>query len=282
MNAHIFDLDVMIRIDSGVWIVSKTKPNSPLIRISQSEFNLIKKGIYKKYNTALKLSGTNYWFPENLLNQIKIKCKSFRVDMNDLAFSMQEFLNPEVIDNLNSDILIQNFQHLKNSNDDIYVICSKNSEKNYNKILEKLQKNLFDLGIKIKKYYFISETFYNRDTDYITHKKVRLLIQHLIGLKTDGDKFTENEIEKYDSVYFYDDDLKSIQLSKDINNMFRFILSNTDDVMKSRIKDELNNTDHLLFVNLVTHNGVWPLNTTEVKLSLDNLIKTFESFIKRF
>jgi hypothetical protein len=180
-SAHFFDLDVLISVKSDVWIVSKTNPKYPIIKITTSEFNLIKKGVYRKYNTPLKISNIDYWLPENLYNDIKIKCKNHRVDITSLAFSMQEFMNSEIIDNLEHSILLHNFQHLKNTNDDIYVICSKNSENNYLPIIKKLNVKLSELGLKIEKFYYLSETFYNRDTDYITHKKVRLLIQHLIS-----------------------------------------------------------------------------------------------------
>ena len=46
MRAHFFDLNTAITVESKVWIVSKINPNKPIIKISQSEFNLIKNGIY--------------------------------------------------------------------------------------------------------------------------------------------------------------------------------------------------------------------------------------------
>lgn len=280
-SAHFFDLDVLISVKSDVWIVSKTKPKNPVIKLTPSEFNLIKKGVYRKYNSPLSISGTNYWLPENLFNQLKIKCKNLKIDITDLAFSMQEFMNPEIIENLENEVLVQNFQHLKNSNDDIYVICSKNSEKSYEPIIRKLENKLFDLGLSIKKYYYLSETFYNRDTDYIAHKKVRLVLQHLVGQKTDDNKFVDSEIEKYSSVYYYDDELKAIELAKDCNNMFDFLLSNTDEDLTKKIKDSVNNFDHVVYVKQVTHNIVQPLKEFKVVISLSKIAKTFESFLNR-
>ena len=57
---------------------------------------------------------------------------------------------------------------------------------------------------KFKNLYFISETFYNKVSDDISHKKVRLLLQHIVGLKTEGDKFTDKKLEQYDEIYYYD------------------------------------------------------------------------------
>jgi transposase-like protein len=50
---------------------------------------------------------------------IKIKCKNLKIDITNLIFSMQEYMNPEVIDSLDYDINIDNLVHLKNTTDDI-------------------------------------------------------------------------------------------------------------------------------------------------------------------
>ena len=53
MNAHFFDLNSLITMNSKVWIVNKLNPNKPLLRISKSEFNLLRKGVYRKDNIKL-------------------------------------------------------------------------------------------------------------------------------------------------------------------------------------------------------------------------------------
>ena len=278
MEAHFFDLDVLINFDSGVWIVSKLNPKEPIIRISQSEFNLIRKGIYKKFNCPLALAGQNYWLPENLYNSLKIKCKKRRVDITDLSFSMQEYMNPEVIEKLDFTILDNNFIHLKNSNDDIYIICSKSSKMSYEPVIKKLEEKLFDMGLKPKNYYFISETFYNRNNDDISHKKVRLLLQHLVGLKTDGDKFTDEEITKYSKISFYEDDISTVKLASGVNSVLDFILSNTEDDIKSLVKSDIKENPPCLVVNQATGNMMQSFFSTVIPIKSSNLIKTFESF----
>lgn len=282
MISHFFDIDSLIRVDNSVWIVSKSKPSIPVIKLSKSEFNLIKKGIYKKYKSPLIINGSKYWLPENLLNNLKIKCKKHKFDITNLSFSMQEFINREVIENLDYQILDEHFQHLKNKTDDIYVICSKSNKKSYEPIIEKLEQELQNRGLFIKKYYFISETFYNKNEDDIAHKKVRLLLQHLIGLKTDNDKFTNEEIQKYDLVYYYDDDIKSVSLAHDSNNLFSYLLNNSPDDTKDIIRNIIKSTDNTIIVRRITHNKVNLFDDKEINIEFSHIKKTFESFNYRF
>jgi hypothetical protein len=278
-EARFFDIDTLIRVDNSVWIVSKSKPSIPIIKITQSEFNLIKKGVYRKYESMLNINGVGYWLPENLLSELKIKSKKHNIDISNLSFSMQEFTNKDVIKNLDFQILVEHFQDLKNKVEDIYVICSKRSKTSYEPIITRLESELERLGLKIKKFYFLSETFFNRKDDEIAHKKVRLLLQHLIGLKTDVDKFTDEELHKYDLIYYYDDEPKAISLAHNSNNLFYSLLSNSEDSIRERIKNILKSNDNSIIVKMVTHNKVNLFNDKEVLIEFSHIKKTFESFL---
>lgn len=279
MNAHFFDLNSLITMNSKVWIVNTRTPNKPLIRISKSEFNLLRKGVYKKDNINFNIDGQTYWLSEELFNKIKIKSKNNNVNISELAFSMQEFMNKDIIENGDFTIHLENIRHLKNSQDDIYVICSKNSKRSYESLIEKLEEKLLDFGLKIKNFYFISETFYNRDRDDIVHKKVRLVLQHIIGLKTADTKFTEEEITKYDQVSLYDDDTNTIKLAKGINDVLQFLVKNSDDEVKEKVKEVLKMEECELIINQVTFNKVNTFITTKVELNLNKIIRSFENFI---
>ena len=279
MGAHFFDIDVLVEVNSKVWVISKTNPSIPIIKISKHEFNLIKRGIYKKYKQNLSIGSESYWLSEDLMNSLKVRCKNLRCVITDLSFSMQEFMNPEVIDNLDFKVMVDHFQQLKNTKDTIYVICSKNTEKNYKKVVDKLIEKMVDFGLVIKDFYYLSETFYNRDKDNISHTKVKLLLQHLVGYKSDNDKFIDEEITQYDRIYFYDDESSVISLANDCNKLFDFLVSNTEDVIKSNIKDIVREDDKTIIVNKVTNNKVNPFITKEVLVEWSNIKKTFESFI---
>jgi len=277
MKAHFFDIETILVMDSKVWIVDKSNPKVPIMKISRSDFNLIKSGIYKSQNNSIYFGGTTYWIPEKLMNTIKIKCKNLKIDITNLIFSMQEYMNPEIIETLDYDINIENLQHLKNTTDDIYFICSKNTKNNYEKIIKKIEEKLEKIGLIVKKYYFISDTFYNRDLDEVAHKKVRLLLQHLIGMKTEGDKFIEEELQKYDEIEFYEDDENTTSLAIDCNKLLQLIIDNSESSIKSKVK-ELLKSETTLFVNYVSPNKVKRFTTTKVKIEYSNVIKTFERF----
>ena len=145
-------------------------------------------------------------------------------------------------------------------------------------MISKIEDKLKENGLFIKKFYYISETFYNRNSDDISHKKVRLLLQHLIGLKTEGDKFTDEELESYSEISYYDDEESAISLAKDSNNLLTVLLSNTDKSTRDVIKESLKYEGKILVVNYLTGNKVNRYITTKVDVQFGNLIKTFESF----
>ena len=280
-KAFFFDLNSLITTNSKVWIVDRDKPNKPILRIPKSDFNLIKKGVYKKDDIKFEMQGESYWISKELFDQIKIKAKNQNLNISKLAFSMQEFMNKDIIENNDFTIHLENIRHLKNTSGDIYIICSKNTKNNYELIISKLEDKLKEIGLVVKSYYYISETFYNRDEDDINNKKVRLLLQHIIGLKTEGDKFSHTEITKYDVISFYDDELRVIELAKNANNVLQFLIENSEDLVKDRVKEILKESQCELVINQVTFNKVNLFVTTKVELQYQNVIKKFESFVFR-
>ena len=277
MIAHFFDIESILVNNGKVWISDKYNLNKSIMRLNQSDFNLIRKGIYKPQGNKVNLGGTDYWFPNDLFDELKLKCKLNKANITTLSFSMREFLDEELIDNMDYDVNLDNILHLKNTTDSIYFICSENTKENYEKFIKKIENKLEDNGLVIKKYYFISETFYSRNTDEIAYKKVRLLLQHLIGLKTEGDKFTDEELDCYDVINFYDTDEVSIKLAINVNDLLQLIISNSPKELKENIKIALKD-DKELIVNQVTANKVNKFSTTKVKIEYHNLIKTFEKF----
>src|SRR5574343_506258 len=279
-TAHFFDFDVIIDIDNKPWIVDKENPNIPLLKLSKSDFNLIKSGIYKNQGNKINFNGSTFWLSNSLINKLKKKAKNSNINLSNLAISMQEFLNPDLIENIKYRIKLENLSHLKNKTDDIYLICSKNSKRNYNKLIAKLNEELKKEGLHIKTFYQISETFYNRNEDKLNYDKVKLLIQHLLGFKTDGDKFIDEEITAYKELNFYDDDIESIKTASDINKIIDRLILNSEDIVKEKIENAIQITPKLIInrVNVNNHNR---FTKNEIKIVTSKIIKKLESFTSR-
>ena len=278
MNAHFIELDIILKTESKPWIVDKLNPNIPIMKMDISEFNLFKSGVYKSQGNKISFNGKVFWLSNEFMNKLKVKSKKYKVDISNLGVSMQEFLNPEVIENIKFDIDISLFRPIINTNDDIYIICSKNTKSNFEKQISKLEEKLEEIGLKIKKYYYISETFYNKDDDEISYLKSKLILQHLLGLKTDGDKLSNEEVESYNQITFYDDNLKSIQMCRDINNILENLLLKTEKEIKLLVKDKIKNYDNLLLIKEFTHNKANRFKEYNVQLEYSNIIKRFENF----
>ena len=278
MNAHFIELDIILKTDSKPRIVEKLNPNIPIMKMDISEFNLFKSGVYKYQGNKISFNGKVFWLSNEFMNKLKVKSKKYKVDISNLGVSMQEFLNPEVIENIKFDIDISLFRPIINTNDDIYIICSKNTKSNFEKQISKLEEKLEEIGLKIKKYYYISETFYNKDDDEISYLKSKLILQHLLGLKTDGDKLSNEEVESYNQITFYDDNLKSIQMCRDINNILENLLLKTEKEIKLLVKDKIKNYDNLLLIKEFTHNKANRFKEYNVQLEYSNIIKSFENF----
>lgn len=278
MEAHFFDIDTLITSDAHVWIVDKSRPSDCILRIKPSEFNLIRSGVYRSQGNKLSFAGHDYYLPDEIAGRVKIRGKVKKYDTSNLAFSMKEFQDPDLIKSSNHKVDLDAVVHLKNTQDDVYIICSRNIKSAYDNVITKLESKLEELGIKPKNYYFISETFYERDEDETSFDKVRLLLQHLAGYRTEGRKFTDDRVDAYDKVHFYDEDDSSTRFALEASDLLGVLLENSSDDIKSAVRESVDDRKPELLVNTVTNNRMKKFVTKSVVLGRNNLIKSFESF----
>jgi len=278
MNAHIIDINILLQVDAKAWVVSKDSPNVPLIKLDIADFNLFKSGIFRTHNNKIQFNGKTFWLSNEFMNKIKILSKKYKVDISNLGISMQEFMNPEIIENLEFNLDLTIFNNIINTNDDIYIICSKNTKSRYKKQIEKLEDKLESLGLKIKNYYFITTTFSNSNDDHKALIKSKIILQHLLGHKIESDKFVEENITDYNQITFYDDDQLSIQTAKDINSVLEKYLLLTEDTVKTIVKEKIKKDDNFLIIKEHTHNKSKRFNEYNVQLELNNVIKSFENW----
>jgi len=281
-KGHFFDLDTLMYVKGEAWIVDKDNPSIPLMKISRSDFNLIESGIYRKQNNKIEFNGKTFWLPTNLFNKLKIKSKSNKSDFGNLAISLQEFINKSIIDELKIELKLDTISTLKNTQDDIYIICSKQTRRNYQSVIEKLEKELLDMGLKITNFYFINENLYRLDNDEVRFKKMRLLLQHLLGYKTDGLKFIDQSLKRYDKVFFYDNEIDTLKIIDEMNYLLDSILTQTDKGLKEVIKEDLQEYKPTIIVNKITDNLYNKVESKKITLTLTKIYKTFESFCQSF
>lgn len=278
MNAHFIDIDIIIKNESKAWIVDKNNPNIPIMKIENSDLTLFKSGIYKNHNNKVSFNGKTFWLSNDFFNQLKIKAKKYKVDISNIAISFQEFLNTELTENIKFEIDTSIFKNIINTNDDIFIFCSKNREENFKNQMTSLEENLSNIGLKIKKIYYLSETFFNNDEDELSFIKNKILLQHLIGLKFYGNKFTDTEISNYSKIYYYDDSKKSIELTKKINDILEKIILNSESSIKEIVKEKIKKDDNVLVSREYTYNKANKFIEFTIQLEYSNLIKSFENF----
>ena len=272
------DLNVLLEMDNQAWVVDKKNANTPIVKISKSDFNLIKSGIFKNQGNKVDFNGRTYYLPTDLMNKIKIKTKSYNIDFSNLAISLQEFMNKSLIEEMKFEINKDVILELKNNIDDIYIICSKQTKRTYETIIEKIKEEFEKSGLKIKTFYPISENFMNQNDDDIKFKKMRLLLQHLVGYKTEGDKFKDEEITRYDQIHFYDNYSETLKITKEMNNLLEFLLSRSDDGLRSVIKENVQDFKPNLWVHKENENKMNKRSSEKVILNISKIVKTFENF----
>ena len=278
MTGHIFDIDVLLTINAKPWIIDKDNPNVPLLKISKSDYNLIKNGVYKTQNNMLEYNGETFWLPNNLYNKLKIMAKNKRININNIAISMQEFLNKEVIENIDFKVNFEAIKHLKNKSEDIYIICSTNTERNYKKMVEKLMEKLKHEGILVNKFYFVNDSFSKTDPEEIVFKKALICLKHLVGYEIRNEQFVDTPINKYSKLEYYDDDFDTLKMVDDINSFLSVILSKSDDGIKEVIKEDVKYDRAVFIAKKITSNKYNNYTTSECKLSLNPIVRKFNNF----
>jgi len=278
MKSHFIDLDILIKNDSKAWIVDKNNPNIPILKIDNSDLSVFKSGILKSQNNKMSFNGKTFYLSNEFMNRLKSKVKKHKSDFSNLGISFQEFLNPELIENVKFEIDLSILKNIVNTNDDIYIFCSKNTKENFKNQILKLEEEFEKIGLTIKKFYYLSETFFNKDEDQMAFIKNKVILQHLIGLKVDGDKFIDENIDEYSEIFYYDDNLSSTKLSLDINGIFEKFTMNTEKSIKESIKLKVQNSDKILNIKEFTNNKANKFKESSVQLEFSNLIKSFENF----
>jgi hypothetical protein len=261
-----FDLDnTLWYIKSFIWVIDKNKPAIPILKISPIEFALIKSGIYVKDDILLEYNGEQFFISKDMMDRILRKKKNIR--MRDLGISYAEHFDDEILNKKDVIFLLDNIKHLIGEDIEIGILTARSDRKKHANLLNKLRVKLSEYGLEISKIYFVSEAIkLSGLNNNVSYDKNKVLLEHLIGLTIEDDKFIPIKKEYYDKIYFYDD-IKSNFLN--INKMqeyFDFLIRNSDDDCVEFIKNRI--SMGLILVNcLITNNEENPFDTSIIKLN---------------
>lgn len=254
MKAHFYDIDCLVNLNQKAWVVDKLHPNIPILKISESDFNLFLSGIYRSQGNKIDFNGKEFWLPNDFLNKIKVKIKKTNINLGNLAISMQEFLNSDIIKNLSFNLNLNIIKNLKNKEEDIYIICSKQTKRAYTPIIETVKEKLREEGISIKGIYFISETFYSQKRDQVKLDKLILFAEHFTGYKVESKRFINKEVVSYDEINYYDNATDTQKYSDYINDIIQHLVKNTETGLKEVIIENLSEETKIFNSNRIFDN----------------------------
>lgn len=261
-----FDLDnTLWYIKSDIWVIDKNKPSDPILKISPIEFALIKSDIYVKDDLPIDYNNERFFISRDMLERILRKRK---IKLNDLGISYAEFFDDDIMNKKDVQLLLNNIKQLIGKNIEIGVLTARSDRKKHANLLNKLRIKLKEYGLEINKIYFVSESI--RTTghlDKISYDKNKVLLEHLIGLTIENNKFLPIKKEAYDKIYFYDDVKSNILNVNNLQEYFDFLVRNSDNECIEFINNRLQNNNTLLLItNLITNNELNPFETKIIKL----------------
>lgn len=277
MRAHIIDTEILMSVPASAWIIDKDRPNIPVMKIDRDQLEVLSSGIYRKQNNRMDFDGKTYWLPNDLMDTLILKCKKSNSDPTNLALSIQEFLNPGLMDRIEPTFDMSILNHIMNTPDHIYLICSTNTEKAMKGHMEKLSVKIKDEGLDVKGTYYLTESWKRKENDTLSNKKIQLCIQHLIGLKMSGEGFSDEDNTTYHRVEFYDRSHHVIETGKKVNELLFRMVEKSEKNLIPIIKERVKGRDLVLTLNRWTDNRMNRIEKTLVPVSYSN-IASFESF----
>ncbi len=280
MKAHFFDLDTLINIDSKPWIITKNDPSKPIMKISRSDFNLIKNGLYRSHNNKVDFNGNIFWLPNDLMGKLMVRIKRDNLNLSELAISLREFIDEEYINQAEVEYDLRVISKLKNSLDDVYIICPRETKKTHQVVIDGLESKLAEFGVNVKMFYHISETFYDQTSDGIEYKKMRLFVQHLLGYKTKDDVIIDEEITRYDALTYYGNDKTTLSYADKINQVTRVCVNKSEEAMKSVVKEDLLEYKPIFNVNFITDNQYNKVVVKSVPIMLNAYVQAPDTYKK--
>lgn len=277
-TAHFFDIDCLVNINQKAWVVDKFKPREPLLKIDIGQFNLFRSGIFKSQGNKISFNDKEFWLDTDTMNKIKVQVKLKSCSLNNLAISLVEFLDKDIISKLPYTINSKILEDLKNTKDPIYLILSKQTQDAFSLILEDILEEFREIGTNIEKYYFVSQIFWNKNRDQVKYAKLKLLSEHLSGYIIENNQFIDKKRVQYDTIHYWDNSFDTENYPNYIEEFIRVCYQNTTDGIKQVIQEDFEEKSKKFISHQVTENKENTSIRKDRIIKIRKFIKTFEMY----
>lgn len=284
-----FDLDnTLWYVKSRVWVIHKNDPSKPIMKINNQEFTLIKNGVYISDNNVIKFDGNKYFVSDDFVKRLQRKRKNIK--LSDVGISYAEHFDEDILNKKDVQFLLDNIKHLIGTGMEIGLLSARTDRNIHAEMLNKLRLKLKEYGFEISKIYFVSNRIRFGSSDDITYNKNDVILEHLIGLEIDENKFIPIKKDAYNRIYFYDDAKHNFLTVNDMQSYFEELLYNSEDEVVQYIQNRLEDETLIIVNNLITNNQVNPFDTKIIKLrkpikypiSVEKFVSNFDDFIKLY
>jgi len=278
-----FDLDnTLWYIKSNAWVILKDKPGKPLMKISNLEFTLIKNGVYIPDGNVIEFNNEKYFVSNEFVERLERFKKN--VKLGDVGISYAEYFDEDILNKKEVIFLLDNIKHLIGTGMELGLLTARTDRSKHAHLLNKLRVKLQEYGFEISKIYFVEDRLrFIGSSDKVAYDKNKVLLEHLIGLEIEGNKFIPMKKDAYNRVYFYDDVKQNFLTVGSMQEYFQQLMLNSDDEVIEYIKNRLKTQTLLLMNNLITNNEVNPFETKIIKLREPHKYPiSAESFMSKF
>jgi ribosomal protein L30E len=273
-TANFININCLINNEAHVWIIDKDNPNTPVLKIDKTDFDLFMKGLFIVHNLVITYNGKDVFINPDLYEKLKNVSKLKKIPITNFRFSLHELLN---VNNENFTISISSIKHLINSDNTNYLILDRQYNKD-TKIVKDTIAKLKENGIAISNIYTLNDGFItNYDNDKYIYHIQKILIQHFFGFKLSNGKLDNEHIEQFNVINLFDSKFYITDIRNGINRTIRDFIQRNENI-KPIITDVIKEDKPILYTHKTNNNQLNKLETDSVRLEYISFFKTFEQF----
>ena len=266
MNINFYDLEATLwDTHSKEVVIDKNEPAKVILRLSGNE-SFKTKSLNKEFKLEINYNGETRYLDPIVWKNIKKISPSTTLD--SVGISRREFTEEEFINKQKSQLTLFKsvLSSIKGTNTKIGIITGRTNQKEHEQLIDKLKEIVLkEFGVEISKTYFVNDKN-SSDSDGTAYRKVKILLEYMVGFKIKRNTFTELKQTKFDKVEFFDDNDKNIDAALNVNTLFLKIFNNSTETIRNSIIGAMENKDMTLLVNKITNNKLNPYVSKSINL----------------